>query len=224
LEVKKLYKYGFRGPDLLTACFGQAVGEFGKYENVEKADGSEVTVPELLEMAKEAAFNALVKGFDADDFTRFYIGWVQLFNFTETDFDDVNKLTKVGLSLETKDLFDENLLVKNGNKQTLATFANRISGNAKLGESLHANDIDKIHRAMSLYKGENRALLLNFISRIGASSSDSSFWRVMTALCEVLPEGIEDHKQAIGILDNRDSLIREAKSLADGKQEQGTLF
>lgn len=39
-EVNALYELGFRGADLLTACFGQAVSEFGKYETVEKADGS----------------------------------------------------------------------------------------------------------------------------------------------------------------------------------------
>ena len=63
-EVNALYELGFRGADLLTACFGQAVSEFGKYETVEKADGSEVTVGELLELARTAAFNALLSGFD----------------------------------------------------------------------------------------------------------------------------------------------------------------
>ena len=74
-EVNALYELGFRGADLLTACFGQAVSEFGKYETVEKADGSEVTVGELLELARTAAFNALLSGFDGDEYTRFYIGW-----------------------------------------------------------------------------------------------------------------------------------------------------
>lgn len=66
-EVNALYELGFRGADLLTACFGQAVSEFGKYETVEKADGSEVTVGELLELARTAAFNALLSGFDGDE-------------------------------------------------------------------------------------------------------------------------------------------------------------
>lgn len=71
-EVNALYELGFRGADLLTACFGQAVSEFGKYETVEKADGSEVTVGELLELARTAAFNALLSGFDGDEYTRLY--------------------------------------------------------------------------------------------------------------------------------------------------------
>src|SRR5690606_33974930 len=83
-EVEELYGLGFRGADLLTACFGQAVSEFGKYEKVEKADGSEVTVKDLLEMARESAFNALLKDFVGDEFTKFYIGWLQLYGFVES--------------------------------------------------------------------------------------------------------------------------------------------
>jgi len=36
-EVVELYALGFRGADLLTACFGKAVSVFGEYEQVEKA-------------------------------------------------------------------------------------------------------------------------------------------------------------------------------------------
>ena len=41
---------------------------------LEKADGSEVTVAELLEMARESAFNALLKGFDGDEFADLHLG------------------------------------------------------------------------------------------------------------------------------------------------------
>src|SRR5690625_2396398 len=53
-EVKALYALGFRGADLLTACFGKAVSVFGKYVSVEKRNGEEVTVAELLEMARRS--------------------------------------------------------------------------------------------------------------------------------------------------------------------------
>ena len=52
---------------MLTACFGQAVSEFGKYERVEKANGSAVTVIELLDLARESAFNAIISDIDTDD-------------------------------------------------------------------------------------------------------------------------------------------------------------
>jgi putative DNA methylase len=48
MKLKNYIVLDFRGADLLTACFGQAVSEFGQYEKVEKADGSEVTVADLI--------------------------------------------------------------------------------------------------------------------------------------------------------------------------------
>lgn len=222
-EVEQLYRLGFRGADLLTACFGQAVSEFGQYEKVEKADGSEVTVAELLEMARESAFNALLKGFDGDDFTKFYIGWLQLYGFAESEFDDAAKFTKVGLSINVQDLFKEHILIKNGNKQTLGNFTERIAATKNLGERSQNNLIDLVHRAMHLYKGSNRNALLQYINKV-ASSPESSFWRVLTSLCEVLPAGSEDHKQATGLLTNKDSLIRESKTVQQASVTQTNLF
>lgn len=221
-EVDSLYCLGFRGADLLTACFGQAVSEFGQYEKVEKADGSEVTVAELLEMARESAFNALLKGFEGDEFTKFYIGWLQLYGFAENEFDDAAKFTKVGLSINVQDLFKEHILIKNGNKQTLGNYTERIAANKNLGERSDCNLIDQAHKAMFLYKG-NRGALLDYISRF-AASTDGAFWRVLTSLAELLPSNCDDHKQVTGLLANKDSLIRDAVSIAKPKVEQSKLF
>ena len=147
-EVNALYELGFRGADLLTACFGQAVSEFGKYETVEKADGSEVTVGELLELARTAAFNALLSGFDGDEYTRFYIGWLQMNGMGDTDFDDAAKFARVGMSVNISDIFAHNLLIRTGNKQHLATYAERTV-NEKLGISASDPLIDQVHRAMA---------------------------------------------------------------------------
>jgi adenine-specific DNA methylase len=222
-EVAELYQLGFRGADLLTACFGQAVSEFGKYEKVEKADGSEVTVSDLLEMAKESAFNALLKGFEGDDFTKFYIGWLQLYSLAESDFDDAAKFSRVGLSINVSELFSEHILIKNGNKQTLGTFEQRIQANKNLGQKATNYLIDTVHRAMALYKGNNRNALLSYIAKV-AAQPENSFWRVVTSLCEVLPVGSEDHKQAFGLLTNKDSLIRESKTVQSKEEQQQEMF
>jgi putative DNA methylase len=222
-EVDELYRLGFRGADLLTACFGQAVSEFGKYEKVEKADGSEVTVAELLEMARESAFNALLKGFDGDDFTKFYIGWLQLYGFAESDFDDAAKFSRVGLSIDVQELFTEHILIKKLNKQTLGTFEQRINANKNLGERSSNFLIDQVHRAMALYKGTNRRVLLQYIEKV-AAQPENSFWRVVTSLCEVLPVGSEDHKQGIGLITNKESLIRESKTIQIAEPEQTKLL
>jgi putative DNA methylase len=221
-EVDELYRLGFRGADLLTACFGQAVSEFGKYKKVEKADGSEVTVAELLAMARESAFNALLKGFDGDEYTKFYIGWLQLNGFAESDFDDAATFAKAGLSINVSELFKENILIQNKNKQTLATFAERNKLKPNLGARADSFLIDQVHKAMDLYKGTNRIALLNFIKE-KASAPDGSFWRVVTSLDELLPKECDDQKITKGLITNKESLIRESKEIQKTTVQQGTL-
>jgi putative DNA methylase len=222
-EVEVLYKLGFRGADLLTACFGQAVSEFGRYKKVEKADGSEVTVAELLELSRESAFNALLKGFAGDDFTKFYIGWLQLYGFQESDFDDAAKFSRVGLTVDVQALFGAHILLKNGNKQTLGNYLERIEADKRLGESADSHLIDQVHRAMFLYQSSDRGALLQYIARFG-SESVGAFWRVIVALCEVLPAGSDDQKQALGLLTNKESLIRESKNPVNFPGAALTLF
>ena len=170
-EVNALYELGFRGADLLTACFGQAVSEFGKYETVEKADGSEVTVGELLELARTAAFNALLSGFDGDEYTRFYIGWLQMNGMGDTDFDDAAKFARVGMSVNISDIFAHNLLIRTGNKQHLATYAERTV-NEKLGMSGGDPLIDQVHRAMANWRDGDRGKILHHIHIVGKEANN----------------------------------------------------
>ncbi|MBN1561009.1 DUF1156 domain-containing protein [candidate division KSB1 bacterium] len=217
-EIKKLYNLGFRGADLLTACFGQAVSEFGKYERVEKADGSEVTVAELLDMARDSAFNAIISDIDTDDVTRFYIGWLNLFGFTEAGHDDVRRITQIGLNINVADLLANHILIRNGNKESLATFKERTQALPRLGDKPESYTIDRVHKAMSLYSG-NRQLLVRYIAAY-AESPLSVFWRVLNSLKEILPAGIDDEKLVSGLLANKDSLIREAKNMKAQSSEQ----
>ena len=221
-EVDELYRLGFRGADLLTACFGQAVSEFGKYKKVEKADGSEVTVAELLAMARESAFNALLKGFNGDEYTKFYIGWLQLNGFAESDFDDAATFAKAGLSINVAELFRENILIQNKNKQTLGTSAERNKLKPNLGNKNNSYLIDQVHKAMALYKGTNRIALLDYINE-NASAPDGSFWRVVTSLDELLPKECDDQKLTKGLLTTKESLIRESKETQKTIVQQGTL-
>ena len=219
-EVNALYELGFRGADLLTACFGQAVSEFGKYETVEKADGSEVTVGELLELAKLSAFNALLRGFEGlDEYTRFYIGWLQMNGMGDTDFDDAAKFARVGMSVNISDIFDKHLLIRTGNKQHLATYKERVVKD-KLG--IEASDplIDQVHRAMDNWHSGDRGKILRHIKIVGSEAS-SPFWRVLASLKELLPEG-DDLTQVQGLISSSADLIQHCSD--EITYTQGTLF
>lgn len=219
-EVNELYQLGFRGADLLTACFGQAVSEFGKYENVEKADGSEVKVSELLELARTTALNALLHGFDGDEYSRFYIAWLQMNGIGETDFDDAAKFARVGISVDIKDVFDRKLLIRDGNKQHLASYAERTDNNDKLGADAAAPLIDQVQRAMAIWKSGNREKMLRHIKNVG-SDANNSFWRVLSSLKELLPDG-DDRTQVQEIIANSADLIQHCNDKVEYRQ--GVLF
>jgi putative DNA methylase len=222
-EVKMLYQMGFRGADLLTACFGQAVAVFGQYEHVEKADGSPVEVEELLTMAREAAYNAIISDIEADDETRFYIGWLNLFGFTDAQHDDVNRITQVGLNLDLKDLVNKTILIRSNSAQTLATALERAKVHKTLGQSESSPLIDKVHRAMVLFNKPNRQPLLEHIGEF-ANTEHAPFWKVLDSLAEVLPGGETDHKSVMDLLANKESLISDSKRAINEKTQQQDIF
>lgn len=219
-EVESLYELGFRGADLLTACFGQAVSEFGKYKSVEKSDGSEVTVAELLEMARNAAFDSLLKGVQGDDFTKFYIGWLQLNGTSETDFDDATKFTRVGVNVNIKDIQQEGLLILEGKKMHIAMADEHIGGSSIEGTRPEDSPINQAHRFILLYREGDRGKILRFVRDICPDSS-SPLWRLLATLKELLPAN-DDQKQIVGILQNADDLRQHCHE--EYKPIQGNLF
>jgi adenine-specific DNA methylase len=209
-EVESLYQLGFRGADLLTACFGQAVSEFGHYKTVEKADGTEVTVGELLELARNAAFNTLLKGVQGDVYTRFYIGWLQMNGAGDADYDDATKFTRVGLPVDIQDVKSKNLLIGDGKNFHLAMAEEHLGDKgAVIGTRPEDSLIEQVHRAMLLYKSEDRALLLALIKNV-AQDENGPFWRLLASLKELLPAN-DDLKQVEGLLQNAADLRESSK-------------
>lgn len=223
-EVRTLYNLGFRGADLLTACFGKAVSEFGNYEIVEKSDGSEVSVAELLDLARTSAFTALLRDFTGDDYTKFYIGWLQMNGVGDTDFDDATKFTRVGMNVNIGDIQRVSLLIRDegSRKQHLASYNERV-GLGLRGMSEDRPLIDKVHLAMKLWESGDRNYLLPFIAQYG-NDINNEFWRVLVVLKELLPITTNDYTQASGLLQNAESLIRDSKDIHVTTDDGPTLF
>ena len=197
-EVEKLYGLGFRGADLLTACFGQAVSVFGHYKLVETAEGDPVSVGQLLEFARESAAQALLEGVPGEPQTKFYCGWLQMNGMSECDFDDVNKYTRVGVNVEIRQLQSDHLLITEGNKQHLATAKEHLVGNDSWGQKTTDYLISQVHRMMVAYLGGDDALLLKLVREL-CPQSDAPQWRLLDFLQGHLPEG-DDLKAAKAIL------------------------
>lgn len=221
-QVKALYALGFRGADLLTACFGQAVSVFGQYKAVEKANGDEVTVEELLDLARELAFRSIINDVDTDEVTQFYMGWLASTGFDEADHDMVRKVTQIGLNIDTSLLDHYHILLANGTKQSLADSHQRFQAQSSLGTKRDSPDIDRIHRLFRLLDLNNKPELLNYLHD-HAPTAESPLWRVMNSLKELLPPEHADAKSVSVLLTNQEVLLREARERQQSAAPQGRL-
>ena len=171
-------------------------------------------------MAKLTACNALYRGFEGlDEYTRFYITWLETYKMRDTDFDDAAKFARVGMSVNISDIFDKHLLIRTGNKQHLATYKERIV-KEKLGMEASDPLIDQVHRAMENWSIGDNSKTLPHIKKVGSEAS-SPFWRVLASLKELLPEG-DDLTQVQGLISNSAWLIQHCGDTIT--YTQGTLF
>lgn len=219
-EVDKLFKLGFRGADLLTGSFGQAVSEFGQFVQVEKLDGNLVKVEELLDFARDCAFKALVGGGSEDPITRFVLAWLNLFGYAKANHDEVNRIVQVGLNVDFQELLHRQIVIREGNEEKLNPGLERAGFIARLGEDLESPRIDQVQKAIYLYKGARKDLL-KYLAKIGITP-EHPFWRSLAAYSEVLPEG-EEKKLSKELLASKDSLVSEIGELSKSKSVQQEL-
>ncbi len=225
-SVQRFWSYGFRGADLIVACYGPAVGEFGKYERVERRDGTPVTVPELLQLVRGVALKAIAGEFTGDQLSRLYFVWANLYGVAEQAWDDVRLLVQVGG--EAEDAMEvargRGLFVVDGATSRLAVLADRAE-RAHLGEYEDDPLIDQLHRAMLLWKAGKRTELVHYLH--GHDLGDhAGFWRLAQALFEVLPRDTEDWKLVSALLGERNTLRTEIKrrEAALGGTPDASLF
>ena len=157
---------------------------------------------------------------EADDYTRFYIGWLQLNGLGECDFDDATKFTRVGVNVEINDIIAQRILIRDGNKVRLANAAEHITGNNQ-GMNPESPVIDQVHQAILLFRDDlEKDKLLKLIRNCAADPSDA-FWRVLASLKEMLPAN-DDLKAVQGLLQVQETLRTESQKDIHHTQ-QGTF-
>lgn len=209
-SVHRFWGYGFRGADLIVACYGPAVGVFGRYKNVEK-QGDPVSVPVLLQLVRESALKAIAGEFSGDPMSRLYFVWANLYGVSEQAFDDMRLVVQVGGDAE--EAMDvargHGLFVVTAPTCRLAVLADRADRH-HLGKDRTDPLIDQLHKAMLLWKAEDRAGLVQYLH--GHDLGDHvGFWRLAQALFEVMPRDAEDWKLVSALLGERNTLRTEIK-------------
>lgn len=212
--------YGFRGADLIVACYGPAVGVFGKYERVERADGTPVTVAELLALVREIALRAIAGEFEGDNLSRLYFVWTNLYGVGEQAWDDARLVVQIGGEAESamEVAKSRGLFEVDGSSVRLALLADRAHKKhlgAERGDAL----IDQLHHAMRLWQNEDRAALVAYLWQHDLLEH-TAFWKLAQALWEVLPRDTDDWKLISALLSERETFKTEAKK----GQRQERLF
>jgi adenine-specific DNA methylase len=158
-SVKRFWFYGFRGADLIVACYGPAVGVFGKYERVEKADGTPVGIPELLELARQAARDAIAGEFRGDNLSTLYYVWANLYGTAEQAWDDARLVVQIGGDEDNamEVARGHGIFVVDGSQCRLALLEDRADRRG-LGTEQNPPHIDALHRSMFLWKQEKRGV------------------------------------------------------------------
>jgi adenine-specific DNA methylase len=218
-SVKRFWSYGFRGADLIVACYGPAVGVFGKYERVEKADGTPVEIPELLELARKAARDAIAGEFRGDNLSTLYYVWANLYGASEQAWDDARLVVQIGGDAESamEVARGHGVFVVDGSKCRLALLNDR--GNRRgLGLDPNPPLIDALHQSMLLWKKEKRRDLVSYLTERDLLE-DGPFWKLAQALFEVLPRDQEDWKLVNTLLGERHTLRAEAKTRGIAKPQ-----
>jgi hypothetical protein len=202
-----------RGADLLVACYGPAVGVFGKYERVEKADGTRVDVPELLKLAREIARDAIAGEFRGDELSTLYYVWANIYGTSMQAWDDARLVVQIGGEAENamEVAKREGLFVVDGNECRLALLADRKKERPKLGLEEKPPLIDALHRAMLYWQEERRGELVRYLAEHDLLDNEL-FWKLAQALYEVL-RGREDSKLLWALLSERPTLQKEGKRL-----------
>ena len=214
-SVKRFWGYGFRGADLIVSCYGPAVGVFGKYERVEKADGTLVEIPELLELARKAARDAIAGEFRGDNISTLYYVWANLYGASEQAWDDARLVVQIGGDAESamEVARGHGIFVVDGSKCRLALLTDREKRRG-LGIDPNPPLIDALHRSMLFWREEKRPELIRYLGERDLLE-DGPFWKLGQALFEVLPRDTEDWKLINALLVERQTLRSEGKRLAD---------
>lgn len=220
-SVQRFWSYGFRGADLIVACYGPAVGVFGKYESVEKGDGTPVEIPELLELVKRSALEAIAGEFRGDNLSTLYYVWANLYGTSEQSWDDARLVVQIGGDSDNamEVARGHGIFVVEGSKCRLAILKDR-GDRKRLGADRNPPLIDALHHSLLLWREEDRHELIKYLSERDLLE-DGPLWKLAQALFEVLPRDVEDWKLISALIGECKTLRNEVKktSYSDAQHE-----
>lgn len=224
-RLDQFAEMGLVGADYFASAVGPAFEVFARYSRVIRLSGEEVSIPDLMALAREAvARTAMARLLGdvsisaLDNMSLLYLTWRWAYNGEAVPADEVYKLERA---------FDIDLGNFEGPSGVVERSGAKISlrqPDDRKGMKLGTNPllIDVLHQACILWDSGRRKELEALLSETGVAG-DQAFWSMARALAEVLPEGERERTMLLGLTGSQDSLTQ-AADVASTHGTQGTLL
>ncbi|MYG32492.1 MAG: DUF1156 domain-containing protein [Cenarchaeum sp. SB0677_bin_16] len=185
--LDKLLKAKITGSDFYIAAIGAALEVFGKYEKIQKTDGTQITVNKMLDEIRRLCSEFIVKtitadkGGNLDPLTKLYLAWRWAYGTRNVSFDIARKMfTGVGLNMD--DYIGKGGIIKKTKGEV------RLLTHQEREKIVGDNRIDNIHKAMRLWHEDKRDEMKKLLRDTGNTGGE------FEAVCKAIAEG--GHKTA----------------------------
>jgi adenine-specific DNA methylase len=207
---------GLQGADFLISAIGPAFEVFGRYTRVERLNGDEVSVGDLLALARRAVARHAMRrllGAEAlavvDDVSLFYLTWRWAFGAARIPVDEAQKLGKA-FNVEANELNGVDGLIETA-RDTYALRGPDDRRRIKLGVS--PSLIDVLHVSSKLFEQGRRKELAEILASSGFAE-EPAFWAAARAIAESLPDGDRERILLVNLLGGESQTIEAARRAA----------
>ena len=221
-KLDQFWEEGIGGSDFFISAIGPALEVFGKHARVEKLSGEVISAKELLEYVRkivsEYALSKILKSPDLgsiDKETRFYLLWRWTYNSKKVHFDDARKLSQA-VGIEITEQWNTGFIKKE--KEYISVQDAKERGRKFLERGKYKNMVDVIHGALLYWEANNRKATSELLEETG-NLNNNTFWQVVQAISDVLPDGEKEKQMLQGFLYGRQSYTM-VKEKAGGYQRK----
>jgi adenine-specific DNA methylase len=216
---------GLVGADYFASAVGPAFEVFARYASITRLSGEEVTVSELMVLARQVVARRAMRQLLGDEslialdgVSLFYLTWRWAYLTADVPADEAYKLERA-FDVDLGGLTGHGRLVERHGStfQVLGPHERR-----DLELSVAPALIDVLHLACKLWDTGQRADLADLLGATGMGG-EPAFWAVARVLAEVLPPDSTERRMLLGMGGNRDTLERAAAN-STASFEELTLF
>ena len=217
---------GLRGADYFVSAVGPAFEVFARHRSVTRLDGTEVSVSDLMELArKTVARHAMGKLLSPealrilDDRSLLYLSWRWAYLTVPIPDDEAIKLSRAfSVSLDDATRPD-GMINRAGKKFSLLGPHQRRN----LRVRPDSPTIDYLHLAAQLWDDARPTDVVDLLATSGYGT-EPGFWDLARVLGELLPDGERERTMYQSLTTSQDHVTRQAEARSPDDATQGELF